>query len=371
MNTIPAEITLAIARTADEKDLHALTLVNRHFYTVANPMLWRDVEIRNERQYIQLLQGSALSKGGLFQHLRRLTIDIQITDALFLTLLQLLPPVLENLELTSAKHITDESLEHLPSQCPQLTSLYIHHGAFTNVTMVSVGQHCHRLRRLYLEECYHVSPHLLTALIACPLEEIDIDVDFNGTTWDDETARQFARDVATFSRLEVLSLSHIDQVMSRHLLDRKGVLLWPRLTKCYLRGYNDMEDEDVIRFIKTHPQLKKLELFGNDFSDTVLYAIADTLPHLTYLDLSASRNFTHHGVRRIVLKCPLLTNFVLDATQLKRSDFPELGPYSNEYLAISDDLEWATQLGDLWQYDMDIIRRAANDNNDDANGSDE
>ncbi|CAO3601195.1 unnamed protein product [Absidia cylindrospora] len=195
-----------------------------------------------------------------------------------------------------------------------------------------------------------------------------------GTQWnhmDNDTARQFARDVATFSRLEMLSLSQMGQVLSRHLLDRKTVL-WPHLTACYFQGCDDMEDQDVIRFIKTHPHLERLELSGNDFSDTVLYAIADALPRLTHLDLSASWNFTHHGVRRIVLKCPLLTDFVLDATQLKRSDFPELGPYSDEHLAeFPDDLEWTSRLGDLWKHHLDIIRRAANDNNDDANGSDE
>ncbi|CAO3601194.1 unnamed protein product [Absidia cylindrospora] len=255
--------------------------------------------------------------------------------------------------------------------CPQLTSINLHQAAITDRTVVALGQHCHQLLSLRLEECDQVSPNVLTALAACPLEDIFLNATLIGGTENDQAAQQFARALATFSHLQVLALREIDQVLSRHLLDRKTVL-WPHLTACYFQGCDDMEDQDVIRFIKTHPHLERLALSGNDFSDTVLYAIADALPHLTYLDLSASWNFTHHGVRRIVLKCPLLTDFVLDATQLKRSDFPELGPYSDKHLAqFPDDLEWATQLGDLSKHHMDIIRRAANDNNDDTNASDE
>ncbi|CAO3601192.1 unnamed protein product [Absidia cylindrospora] len=315
MNTLPTEIASSIVSHVDQGDFYSLSLVNRQFYTVTNPLLWRTVKMGNALKFLKFLQATLLSGGCFFRH------------------------------SPSCRH----------HQC--------HYGlrwstlSSTSVTLLARMRSC-------------VTP-LLTALTACPLEEISIDA---VSTRDDQAARQFARALATFSHLEVLALREIDQVLSRHLLvtmDRKTVP-WPRLTVCYLQGCDDMEDQDVIRFIKTHPHLEKLELSGNDFTDTVLYAIADTLPRLTYLDLSASWEFTHHGVRRIVLKCPLLTHFVLDSTQLKRSDFPELGPYSDEHLAeFPDDLEWATQLGDLCQHHMDIIRRAANDNNDDVNGSDE
>ncbi|CAO3601191.1 unnamed protein product [Absidia cylindrospora] len=263
--------------------------------------------------------------------------------------------------------------QHLPIQCPQLTFLGINRGAFTNVTIVSVAQHCHRLRGLFLGRCDHVPPNLLTALVgACPLEVMDIDAKLIGSTRDNDTARRFVRNLLTFSDLKVLCLRQMDDVLSHHFLT---LSIWPHLTKCYLQGCRDMEDQDAITFLKAHPHLTRLEFSANNFLDTVLYAIADSLPRLTFLDLSGGWDLTHHGVRRIVLKCTLLTNFTLEDTHLKRAEFPELDPHSDEYLEeFSDCPEMLTGLDDLSRTDMENIRRRHvpdQDNSNDANASDE
>ncbi|CAO3601168.1 unnamed protein product [Absidia cylindrospora] len=355
MNTIPTEIAFAIARNADEKDFHALTLLNRQFYTVANPLLWRSVVIENKTQFLKFLSGTVLSKGYLFEHIRCLIIHMPITDDILLMLIPLLSPVFEKLGLAEAKHITDESLKHLPSQCPQLTSLRIAHGAFTDVTMVSLGQHCHQLRQLSLYDCKPLPSNLLTALAACPLEDIDINGCLIGSTEDDQDERQFARDLANVSHLTSLCLFDM-YVVVNHLLLVPSI--WPHLTHCYLQGCRDLEDSDAIRFIKAHPQLTELEFSANNFSDDVLYTIADALPQLTYLDLSGGWDFTHHGARRIILNCPLLASFDLDCTHLKRLDFPELGPFSDDDLAMfSGNQRMLTNLGDLGRDDSKSFAR--------------
>ncbi|CAO3601188.1 unnamed protein product [Absidia cylindrospora] len=361
MNNLPAEIVLAIVRTVREKDLHALTLVNRHFYTVANPILWRDVEILDERQFIKLLQGTLQSQGGLFQHIRSLYLDAPMTDTLLLTLIQLLPPSFQELELPNAEHITDQSLKHLPTQCPQLTSLCLEFADMTNQSMVSLGQQCRQLRILSLIECNKLSPNLFTALTDCPLEEIYIEGKLIRDIQDDATARRLALHLVDFPRLRLLSLVDVYEPLVYRLFttrDRNGNSPWPRLTVYRLEsGCRGVEDEDAIRFIKAHPHLKELDFSASYFSDTVLEAMADGLPDLTLLNLSGGCDFTHRSVLCIIKQCPRLVYFELSDTSLEKTDFPELGAEDD------DDAE----LRGLTRYDMDMIRRASNHNNNNNN----
>ncbi|CAO3601184.1 unnamed protein product [Absidia cylindrospora] len=199
MDAIPAEIILAIVRGVDEKDLHALTLVNRHFYTVANPLLWQSVDIHSKPKCIQLLQAMQLSKGDLFQHIRSLTFSTLITDALLLMHVQQLPPSFQELDMSYAEHITHEGLQHLPRQCPQLTSLGLGYASIIDPSLVLLGEHCSQLEHIYFSNCEALSPNLFAALAGCPLETIHI---LGKPIAGDVEARKMAMDLVKFSSVD-------------------------------------------------------------------------------------------------------------------------------------------------------------------------
>ncbi|CAO3601161.1 unnamed protein product [Absidia cylindrospora] len=211
-----------------------------------------------------------------------------------------------------------------------------------------------------------MSANLFAALAACPLEVISI----NGgpRICDDESAQKLVKGLVEFSLLKDLYLAQVDEEVGYRLLntmDRNGNSPWPHLTSFQIQGSRGMEDQDAIRFIKSHPHITVLEFSASNFSDDVLQVIADTLPHLTFLDLSGGWDLTHHGVREIIDKCPLLTEFILDCTHLKRAEFPELGPrWTDAQMAkFNHKLEILTELGDLDGTDMEIIRRRVPDHN--------
>ncbi|CAO3601130.1 unnamed protein product [Absidia cylindrospora] len=236
MNNLPAEIALAIVRTADKKDLHAVALINHQFYTVTNPLLWRSLDITNEPKFIKLLQGTLLSQHNLLHYVQRLDISCStLTNMTLLSFIPLLPPLLQELDF-SGDLITDASFSYLPRQCPHLTSLRLAFTPITHQSMVSVGQHCTQLRVLDLFDCESLSPNLFAALAACPLEQMYIYGNPVVDIVDDVTAQKVAQDVvAHFPRLTELALAQIGTDFSYHLFAamarHDGHAAWPHLTR--------------------------------------------------------------------------------------------------------------------------------------------
>ncbi|CAO3588317.1 unnamed protein product [Absidia cylindrospora] len=52
----------------------------------------------------------------------------------------------------------------------------------------------------------------------------------------------------------------------------------------------------------------------------------DALPRLTYLDVSHSPRIQHPGVRRLIMRCLLLTHLDLSSCHIALARFPELTP---------------------------------------------
>ncbi|CAO3601189.1 unnamed protein product [Absidia cylindrospora] len=247
MNTIPAEIALAIARTTNQKDLHALTLVNRQFHTVATPLLWRLVDIETERKYSQVIRGMRLSNGSLFQHIRSLYIELPMESNTVSAFISLLSPSLEELNLPNAFHVTDETLKQLPIQCPQLTSLSLGDASITDQFLVLLGEHCSQLRTIYFDSCVNLSPNLFACLAACPLEKITvIGRPMGGVAVEDtDTARKLALDLVGFRLLTMLILVDVGIEISHQLLatlDQDGNSPWPQLTGFCIMGCEGVED---------------------------------------------------------------------------------------------------------------------------------
>ncbi|CAO3601134.1 unnamed protein product [Absidia cylindrospora] len=355
---------LAIVNKANQEDLYALTLVNRQFNTVTNPLLWRTVDIPNHRKLMKFVQGTLLSQHDLLQHVRSLAINCSSrlsSNVTLLLLVSLLPSSLENLEL-SDEYITNESFSFIPRQCPQLKSLRLSYVSITHQSMVALGQHCHQLRKIWFNECKHLSPNLFAALAACPLEKIAIWGEPLQAIGDDETARNVARDLVDgFPLLKSLCLVQVDEELSGHLfttIHQKGnYAVWPNLTRLRMECAWSVEEQHAIRFIKAHPHVEELEFATNNFSDAFLKTVANSLPHLTILDLSGGDDFTARGIRRVVRKCPLLVDMDLTSTYLKHSEFPELGPKNPGTLGYFVSREHAESLGILGKEDMELIRR--------------
>ncbi|CAO3601137.1 unnamed protein product [Absidia cylindrospora] len=333
MNHLPAEIAFIIATNVPEADLHALTLVNRQFNNVANPLLWRSITIWDEQQLMKLLRGKfPSSRHDLLQYVRLLTINYPLADATFMLLIPLLPPLLEHLDLEQAKNITNASFNYLPQQCPHLMSLSLRYASITNQSLVSVGQHCHQLRYIYLLQCENLSSHLFAALAACPLKDIYhsgtvIKGDNNNNDNDDDDDDDEVTSIQTMTHdlvtgFPLLTSLNVDEIDGRELVDHTTPA-WPKLIRFQIGDTWLTDVQDIITFIRTHPHLRVLQLANNHYYDDVLQVIADTLSLLTSLSLLRGNIFTHHGVRSIVQQCPLLTSFDLCRTNVRRMDFPE------------------------------------------------
>ncbi|ORZ07152.1 hypothetical protein BCR42DRAFT_426438 [Absidia repens] len=347
MNDLPVEIILDIARNVSHRDLHALTLVNRQFNTVTNPLLWQSVAISNEDQLMQLIQCRFLSHHDQLQYVRSLIIEFELTDVAFLLLIPRLPPSLDSLFFVDATHITDASFKYLPPQCPHLTNLGLRLASIGHESMVSVGQHCHQLRQLELCDCETLSPYLFAALSGCPLEDISMTGFVSGDIEDDDFEDNLKDDlkilthdlVVGFPFLTSLTMDGFDAreyfaavtaaatpTTLRHSAGHVDVHPpWPNLMRFRVDQIWYMDDDSAMAFIRMHPHLQDLTLPCNyHFSSDVLQVIADTLTGLIALDLSGSDQLTPHGVRRIIQQCPLLTFINLLGTNLRRTDFPEL-----------------------------------------------
>ncbi|CAO3601107.1 unnamed protein product [Absidia cylindrospora] len=379
MNNIPNELISAIVKNADQHDLHALTLVNWQFYTVTNPLLWRSVQIRNEGQFTKLLQGRVQSRHDLLQYVRTLFIGYPLTDITLLLLIPLLSPLLEELTLADATHISDESFIALPRQCPHLRTLALTLAAITNKSLVSLAEHCRQLRRIDLDGCNSLHANLFVILSACPLEDMYVNLDHVDGMANNRSRRCIALAlIIGFPLLTSLYLEEVDPYFPCYLLDTivrydddsDGRFplppVWPNLTDFYLYGTRGVEDSHMIHFTKTHPHINNLALPDNDFSDDTLLAVVECLPGLTQLDLSASE-LTLRGVRGILKLCPLLLWFNLFDTPLERSDFPELEPIDSENGSVPLDYFEGNMLR---KTGIEILRRAWSETNNDDNDND-
>ncbi|ORZ11595.1 hypothetical protein BCR42DRAFT_421396 [Absidia repens] len=407
---LPAEIFALIMDQVSTEDLLACTLINRSFYSVANPILWRSPRIRTDTTahlFLQSIMASSSSspRKQVGRHIRHVFLHSRYwTDA---TLLQLLEHAegLEVLDIYSASRVTDESLVHLPRHCPRLQSLYLIASRISQPTFVALGQHTKDLRRLNLLLCNHLSWRLFSTLVACPLEELALSIDKLVDIHDDDiqvTTKRIAYDLIRLDRLKDLRLHGVSRLFMKELSQLIAATTensWPNLSKCSLAGYSgsgddvgdDMDDdnsssmdEHVIRFIESHRGLTCLHLPDIGITDTTLDAIGKLLStSLLSLNVSYNDQVSAITLRRLVHQCPLLTNVSINYCKIDASAFPEAGSKCM-FNARSGGLGGLggreQQTSRLWSLDQDAInsirnatcikRRPCNNNNDDDNDDD-
>ncbi|CAO3601141.1 unnamed protein product [Absidia cylindrospora] len=368
MNELPAEIVSAIARTVPETDLLSLSLVNRQFYKVAHPLLWRDVALFSKPQLIKLLQCSLSSQHELLQHVRDLHLSVSISDDTLLLLTPMLSPLLDNLDLSEAKHITDESFIYIPRQCPHLTNVALQDAAITDKSIVSLRQHCLQLNSITLNGCRHLTQYVFGTLVGLPLDDVHVDQlgphdDIDNGNF--EPSRTMTLDFTRFPLLNELFLSFFDGYGFMTAVHPDGSYpTFPNLRRFHLHGNTSVEDDDIIRFIRRHPHLEELELVDSIYTDAVLDVIADTLSGLTVLELEDGDGFTTRGLRRVISQCPRLRSVCLSYSGFTYDDFPEIPFTTNRSYRFDNSVSF------LKQDEIELIRRDVLDHSD-TDGSNE
>ncbi|CAO3601053.1 unnamed protein product [Absidia cylindrospora] len=329
---LPTELVVQVLQYVTQyQDLYSCSLVNKQFFAIANPLLWKSPKLNNKgilRYFLTRLPNPHQNQPASFsigQHIRILALDDWFwTDTEFLKLLPHVP-LLEELKIiykrSRKRIITNASLQYLPGRCPHLTSLSITRRALSLHTISQLGHHCRQLKHLTLHFCGDLPPHTLALLKDCPLESLLLSF----VNRNDSLNHRIVADLHLFDRLTHLVLWNTSMDLVRSLFPF-ALVSWPLLAKLLLRSCHHLTDATFIPFIQAHPHLEEIDLHDADFTDASLDVMADALPVLTRLNLAYNNQISGLGVRRFLLhsKCrPHLSLVTLQSCpNVSPSDFP-------------------------------------------------
>ncbi|CAO3601078.1 unnamed protein product [Absidia cylindrospora] len=346
MLQVPQEIASLIVHQLDSKHgLYNCTLINKTFHQVANPLLWRTLEINNDAatRIITCLQSVPNSSLGGGRFVRHLVLCMTLwTDDEFLLVMQHTTH-LERLSMNTPINITDRSLKHLPRHCPRLNDLELTIVPIAQPTMDALGQHCHQLTRLTLHDCNDLGPDTFSSLMPCPLTCLNIEGPPAGLT----TTTKVIKDLVShgFDQLTHLTLgnSKFDDINNEFISNLLSLAAtpdtWPRLTHLWISCYIPRDRDTIyghgafasglVRFLQSHGGgLEHLGLVSGQYNDSVLDAIGAIRPpppRLTSLSLVASKKITARGVRRLVQQWPMLSSVSLGSClKMTLDKFPEV-----------------------------------------------
>lgn len=306
---LPVEIISLIVNYVNHDDLYACALVNKKFHTATLPVLWQQPTVEDQDSLIKVISGMMASQHSLAKHIRRLDFGNFVNDTIFMLFM---PHVhlLEELILQDAPLITDRSFQHVPRQCPHLNDLYLVGSPITTQSMRSLGQHCHQLTHLSLQDCPHLSCDIFAALVDCPLTSLTIDMDtIDDIKQDTSTVMTTAVDLADLAQLTFMCLWNAPTPFLEYVATingRHGNVTWPHLTTCIFAGDNTLDDQHTITFLQRHPNLIDVSLGSTVHTDASLYAIAAFLPRIQSVVMNANGNITPNGLRHLADHCPLL-----------------------------------------------------------------
>ncbi|ORZ07454.1 hypothetical protein BCR42DRAFT_426282 [Absidia repens] len=294
----------------EQLDLCECTLVNKQFYAIAYPLLWREPVLdRDPTQLQRMIDYLATTKEPPMGHyVRTLDLDnITCNDTELLRLMTHIPH-LETLSLGNGNDdhlppITSTSLQHLPHHCSHLTSLTLRRIHLSEATICAIGQHCHQLMELVFSITTGLQDDFLSALSNCPLKRIRI-----CQTDERILTEKLVTDMTRFQDLTELNLSIFEpsgliMKIANKKNNTEGVPCWPRLKVLKLRCCDDIDDATFICFIKTHPHLQLLRLVGANLTNASLDAMAVSLRGLRKIWFTRVHGITAGGVRRWIQNC--------------------------------------------------------------------
>ena len=267
-------------------------------------------------------------------------------------------PNLRILKVGLIYYSTDEQcnadLTAFAVKCPQLEELSLYFQQLTEQSVLTLIQHCSRLKKLKLKWCYIAISYLLALSERdLPLEELGIPMIPIPSA---EIAAQCAhalsriRHLNTSKRLNAVdSYLHATQYLTGlremdldssedHLLLLHGH--YPNLESLYIHPNSSINAEHLIELIRgapllhtlivekstctsdvilvelacSCPQLQKVTLFNSEFTDKGVLALSVDCRQLRVLVLHNSR-LTHRSVRQLVLHCRHLTELYVQVSE--------------------------------------------------------
>ncbi|ORZ07460.1 hypothetical protein BCR42DRAFT_426301 [Absidia repens] len=336
----PSElVTWVVSHCLEQRDLWALSLVNKQFYTIANPLLWCAPKIQHSAALDKFLYAVATFQPPMGFIIRKMDFSCpQWNDVHFSLLIPHLRH-LEELNINSDTSIVNTSFRHLPRHCPNLTSVELYCRGIPSAALTELGQHCHHLCQLTLRSVPYLSSDSLKFLLNCPLQKLTFI--FRGC-YNQEECEDMMRGLRRFTLLTHLVMSNIYARQGRLVIQQNCVIHppWPQLSLLHIDSGQNIADSDLIPFVNSHPHLMELRLKdASMITDTSLFAIASALPYLTTLYLDCNPNISENGILKLIEKCLQLTSLTLNyctriARKVTQLDHEAIESYRNRTTPI-------------------------------------
>ncbi|CAO3601041.1 unnamed protein product [Absidia cylindrospora] len=313
---LPTElVSLIISYCFEQHDLFALSLVNKQFHAIANPVLWYAPKIQHDTERIKFLNSVVKFPSPTGGFIRKMEFSSIHWTSICLSLL--IPHLhhLEELIITINIYIDDANLSHFPRHCPNLTSLQLNCLGISNSSVFAeLGQHCHQLRHLTLTLTRYISfSPSFASFTTCPLKTLTLN--FLRRYNNPRACLGMMRGLMKLTQLTHLVIINLHACHGRLLFQRHGDIHppWPDLALLYIGSCENLSDNDLIPFINSHPHLTELRLWNaKAITDRSLLAIGSALSGLTALYLHQNRHISEEGILRLIKKCRQLTSLTLD-----------------------------------------------------------
>ncbi|CAO3600994.1 unnamed protein product [Absidia cylindrospora] len=319
LDRLPSELISSILCLVDKKDLFACTLVDKSFYKNAILLLWQELDIDTDDALHTITNTlEASSNNTLGDLVRSITIKCKLSDDDLLAFIKHVP-LLNDLSLYAAHHITNASFVQVPLHVPYLTRLYLYDAGITQGSMEAIGRHWQHLERL--------------ALVCC--EAIDDDDDDSLTQCRTTlTSLENSHHPSAATAQNILALRHLTflQIMRNKYNTIPSVITaaigccdpspWPHLTSLHLAPCHKVTDTIAMAFLRSHPKLTYFDLNHSLVTDKTLDAIAMYVPEIVHVNVYCSRGITSDGLRQLLKNCRKLETVGCNYCEIIRKIIP-------------------------------------------------
>jgi hypothetical protein len=219
---------------------------------------------------------AAIAEGCPFLSTLHVEDNDQITDAGIAAVAR--NQALQTLSLTGCWNITDAGLRSVVECCPLMERVQLDAcRRFSDPTLIMVGQHCHNLRELSVDDTT-ITPEGLAAVAAgCPLLE-KLSVRYSKMA---DSGTEAA--VRALPRLRSFSMGPTEQST---LTVRALAECCPLLEEAGLYRCRDIGDEEITALARRCPALRQIDIMGTAVRRTGLCAIRDHCSKLEVIVLN-------------------------------------------------------------------------------------
>ncbi|PKC53799.1 RNI-like protein [Rhizophagus irregularis] len=200
---------------------------------------------------------------------------------------------LRYLNLWDAEAITDKGLCAIVRSCRNLEHLNISYCRnITNESLFVIADNCHDLQEFHFAEARRITDKSICCILnSCPnLRKFDI----------------------AYSKGKIKNASTLMQrCLNIEYLDFAGVMAF-------------YDDALIVAIIRASPNLRHLEIGGNDIGDEVTEALAYTCQKLEYLDLSGCTFISELSICNVIRSCPKIQHLSLGCCNITSTTIKEI-----------------------------------------------